>query len=181
VVLVALRLERAAPAVDTSSVDAARRGDRQAFARLFEQHGPLVHGILLSRVPRDEADDLVQDVFVTALERVATLRDSLAFGPWLATIARNRVTDFLRARPTVVELPDDLVAADSRAAEVSQVLAKIRALPEAFREPLVLRLVEGMSCAEIAERCGFTYDSVRVNLFRGMQRLRASLGIEVAR
>lgn len=124
----------------------------------------------------------MQDVFVAALERMDTLRDGEAVGAWLAAIARNRVTDFLRSRPTLVELPAELQAReDPRRAEVAEVLRAIRSLPEAFREPLVLRLVEGMTGEEIAERCGFTYDSIRVNLHRGMQKLREALKIEVKR
>jgi RNA polymerase sigma-70 factor (ECF subfamily) len=156
------------------------RQERVAFARLFETYAPMVHGILLARVPRAEADDLMQDVFVAALERMDTLRDGDAVGAWLAAIARNRVTDFLRSRPHLVELPTELQARDDpRRAEVAEVLRAIRSLPEAFREPLVLRLVEGMTGEEIADRCGFTYDSVRVNLHRGMQKLRELLKIEV--
>ena len=54
-------------------------------------------------------------------------------------------------------------------------LAAIRALPEAYRETLTLRLVEGMTGPEIAERTGLTHGSVRVNLHRGMLQLRAAL------
>ena len=56
------------------------------------------------------------------------------------------------------------------------VLAVIRTLPEAYREPLILRLVEGMTGPEIATRTGLTHGSVRVNLYRGMQLLREKLG-----
>ena len=59
-------------------------------------------------------------------------------------------------------------------------LAAIRRLPEAYREPLILRLVEGMTGPEIAVRTGLTPGSVRVNLHRGMQMLRAQLGREEA-
>ena len=55
------------------------------------------------------------------------------------------------------------------------ILAVVRALPEAYREPLILRLVEGMTGPEIAERTGLTHGSVRVNLFRGMRLLREKL------
>jgi RNA polymerase sigma-70 factor (ECF subfamily) len=57
-----------------------------------------------------------------------------------------------------------------------EVLDLIRHLPEAYREPLVLRLVEGMTGPEIARRTGLTADSVRVNLCRGMKMLRELLG-----
>ena len=59
--------------------------------------------------------------------------------------------------------------------EAEQALAMIRALPEAYRETLVLRLVEGMNGPEIAARTGLTPDSVRVNLCRGMKLLRSRL------
>jgi RNA polymerase sigma-70 factor (ECF subfamily) len=55
------------------------------------------------------------------------------------------------------------------------ILAVVRALPEPYREPLILRLVEGMTGPEIAARTGLTHGSVRVNLYRGMQLLRGKL------
>ncbi|HVF87893.1 MAG TPA: sigma-70 family RNA polymerase sigma factor, partial [Pyrinomonadaceae bacterium] len=61
--------------------------------------------------------------------------------------------------------------------EAAEVLEVIRSLPEAYCETLVLRLVEGMTGPEIAERTGLQPDSVRVNLHRGMKLLRAKLGI----
>ena len=60
--------------------------------------------------------------------------------------------------------------------EADEILETIRGLPEAYRETLILRLVEGMTGPEIAERIGLTHDSVRVNLFRGMKMLRERLG-----
>lgn len=109
---------------------------------------------------------------MTALQRVERLDSVQAFGPWLCQIARNRATDFLRAQPRFEELPPNLTAMDPRRAEANEVLRLIRSLPEAYREPLVLRLAEGMSGPEIAERVGLTADSVRVNLHRGMKLLR---------
>jgi RNA polymerase sigma-70 factor (ECF subfamily) len=172
---------RAAPArviVDELVVASARRGDRAAFGRLFEQFAPMVHGILLARVAPADADDLVQEVFLTALEKIAALRDAGAVGAWLAMIARNLATDGQRAQRPLVPLAHEPAHHDAPRSEAAEVLAIIRALPEAYREPLVLRLVEGMSGPEIAERVGLTPDSVRVNLHRGMQLLRARLGVE---
>jgi RNA polymerase sigma-70 factor (ECF subfamily) len=63
----------------------------------------------------------------------------------------------------------------SAEAEAAHALRVIQQLPEAYRETLVLRLVEGMTGPEIAERTGLTPDSVRVNLHRGMKALRARL------
>ena len=163
-------------ATDPSVVEAARRGDRRAFAALFSQYAPMVHGILLARVHREQADDLVQDVFVAAMERISGLRDPLAFGGWLAAIARHRAVDYFRTRRKTTELPDDLAQSERDRSQAEQVLEVIRTLPEAYRETLVLRLVEGMSGPEIAARVGITAESVRVNLHRGMKLLKEKLG-----
>src|SRR5207245_10914126 len=64
---------------------------------------------------------------------------------------------------------------DAAEQEAKAILAVIRALPESYREPLMLRLVEGMTGPEIAARTGLTHGSVRVNLYRGMQLLRKEL------
>jgi RNA polymerase sigma-70 factor (ECF subfamily) len=173
-------VERAgtAPATaDVALVLAAAAGDRDAFAALYEQYGRLVHGILLARVPRDDVSDLVQDVFITVWRRLESLRDPAAFGGWLATIARNRATDYHRRVVDTVELPET-IAADPRVEagiDARAALAAIRSLPDAYRETLVLRLVEGLSGPEIAAKTGLSAGSVRVNLHRGMKLLRELL------
>lgn len=169
---------------DLPLVEAANRGDREAFGRLYDLYVRMVHGVLLARVPRDEVDDLVQDVFMQALERLHTLREAGAFAGWLATIARNRAVDYFRKPSTravnveISEVPERLMASHdspSRHTEAIAVLNVIRTMPEAYRETLVLRLVEGMTGPEIAARTGLTPASVRVNLHRGMKQLREKL------
>lgn len=152
-------------------------GEEDAFALLYARYARTIHGLLLARVPRLDVDDLVQDVFLIAWRRLDSLRDPAAFGGWLAMIARNRATDFHRQAVQVTELPDGLEASGSTGAavEARHVLDVIRTLPEAYRETLVLRLVEGMSGPEIAARTGLTAASVRVNLHRGMKLLRERL------
>jgi len=160
---------------------AARDGDRSAFGELYARYARMVHGILLARVPRRDVDDLVQDVFLLALRRLDGLRNPDAFGPWLAMITRNRAADHFRREPRETSgLPEDLRGAAPTEGEAVVVLAAIRRLPEAYRETLILRLVEGMTGPEIAERTGLTPGSVRVNLHRGMHMLREQLGREAA-
>jgi RNA polymerase sigma-70 factor (ECF subfamily) len=93
------------------------------------------------------------------------------------SIARNKAVDHVRGRKPTDELHDIPVPAP-RSAEVAQVLAALRDLPEAYRETLVLRLVEGMTGPEIADQTGLAPGSVRVNLHRGMKLLRERLGID---
>jgi RNA polymerase sigma-70 factor (ECF subfamily) len=154
----------------------AQRGDRAAFADLYQRFARMVHGIVLARTVRTEVDDVVQDVFVTALERLADLREPAAFGGWLATIARHRATDYRRRTPITESLVDDVAAPrDPDNLQARVILDAVRALPDAYRETLILRLVEGMTGAEIADRTGLTAASVRVNLHRGMKLLREKL------
>lgn len=156
--------------------EAARGGDREAFARLYELYAPMVHGILLARVPYAEARDLLQDVFLVAYGKIGSLRDCARFGPWVAMIARNRAMDFHRRARETEELQETMACgAGGVEAEAAEALKIIRALPEAYRETLVLRLVEGMTGPEIAERTGLQPASVRVNIHRGMKMLRERL------
>lgn len=172
-----------APQNAAALVREAREGSRSAFGQLYQLYARMVHGILLARVPSIEVDDLTQEVFLLAMRRLGALKEPLAFGSWLATIARNRANDFHRDKRPIDELsrgaeiveslkPDS----DATHGEAVAALAAIRELPEAYRETLVLRLVEGMTGPEISERTGLTPASVRVNLHRGMKMLRGALG-----
>ena len=185
------RLAPTAPP-DEALVRAAQQGDRSAFGLLYSRYARIVHGILLARVPRCDVDDLVQDVFLQALPRLASLRDVSKFPGWLAAIARNRATDFHRRAKALDPLqdkstgeslisPTPSIPANSHShTEAHAALDAILSLPESYRETLILRLVEGLTGPEIAARTGLTHGSVRVNLHRGMQQLREILGRKTA-
>lgn len=159
-------------------VRAVLDGDRDVYARLYRRYAPLVHGILLARMPRSEVEDTVQDIFLHALTKLHTLRDANAFGPWIAMIARNRAMDFHRKSRETIEVTEELGGKDSGESRAVEILEIICTLPDAYRETLVLRLVEGMTGPEIATRTGLTSASVRVNLHRGMKLLRQKLGFK---
>lgn len=171
---------QASAAADAALVLAARGGDRSAFASLYERYAPVIHGVLLAAGVKGEAEDLTQEVFVKAMRALSTLRDPAAFGGWLVMSARNRATSFLRSRAgtPAVRLVGDVAAPPPVTREglsAEEVMSAIGDLPEAYRETLVLRLVEGLTGPEISERTGLTHGSVRVNLHRGMELLRARL------
>jgi RNA polymerase sigma-70 factor (ECF subfamily) len=158
------------------TIRAVADGDEDAFERLYAGYAGMVHAILLGRVPRRDVDDLTQEVFLAAYTRIRELRDPAAFGGWIAAIARNRATDHLRQTRDQVELPEEMAGGDPIDTETFAVLEIVRTLPEAYRDTLLMRLVEGMSGAEIAERSGLSPGSVRVNLHRGMKMLRERWG-----
>jgi RNA polymerase sigma-70 factor (ECF subfamily) len=137
----------------------------------------MVYSIALSHVAAEDADDVVQEVFLRALEKIRELRDPASFGAWLVTITRNVARSALRAASRLTQGEPELTTAETQrhTEDARRALAAIRSLPKAYRETLVMRLVQGMSGPEIAARTGLTPASVRVNLHRGMKLLRQLL------
>src|SRR4051794_17023208 len=158
-------------------IAAAVQGDRGAFGELYARYARMVHGILLARVPPGEAEDLLQDVFISAMRQLRGLRTAAAFRGWLGAIARNRAMDYFRQSRQRADFDAEVERTHGVAPEQTafEILDLIRTLPDAYRETLILRLVEGMTGPEIAERTGLTPESVRVNLCRGMKMLRELL------
>lgn len=167
-----------------SVLAAAAAGDASAFETLYRRFAPVVHGIALARVGRTEAEDVVQETFVALHRGLARIRDPRTLPGWLRSVATNAANDrWRRRRRAGAAEPFDLgegpaapEAAEGGDPELRRrVWAGLGMLPEAYRETLVWRLVEGLSGPEIAARTGLTPASVRVNLCRGMAMLRAQL------
>jgi RNA polymerase sigma-70 factor (ECF subfamily) len=158
-------------------VRSAQHGRSEAFAALWQRYAPAVHGILLTMVPEAEADDLAQEVAVTALGALPSLQKRETFPSWLCAIARNMGRDALKTRRAARQSPladaaNVAAPPEGDPAEADEIVARIRGLPRCHREPLLLRLLLEMSGPEIAEQTGMTRGSVRVNLCRGMKLLR---------
>ncbi|MBL9088883.1 MAG: sigma-70 family RNA polymerase sigma factor [Planctomycetia bacterium] len=169
---------------------AARAGDAAAFDALHRRFVGVVHGIALARVGPDDADDVTQEVFLTLHRRLADVRDPAALPGWVCTVATHAALDRVRrrARERVAlgavgdpgprearapAAPDP--AGDADAALRARALAALQSLPEAYREALVWRLVEGLTGPEIAARTGRSPGAVRVHLCKGLALLRARL------
>src|SRR5690349_20347294 len=119
-------------------------------------YAPLVNGLLLARVRRAAVDALRQDICLHALRKLHTLRNPMACGPWSAMLARNRAMDFDRAVRDTIKEDENTAVAKPANRTAHEVLEFIRQLPEAYREALVLRFVEGITGPEIAARTGLT-------------------------
>ena len=161
---------------DAALVDRVEAGEEGAFEDLYKRFAPLVNGIVIARVPYSDAEDVVQEVFISAFKYLGRLRDRNAVGPWIARIARNSAAEYFRRRRPTEELPDDIARKAAPTNEALAALEAITSLPEAYSETLTLRLVEGMTGPEIAVLTGKKEASVRVNLHRGMKMLRKKLG-----
>ncbi len=158
----------------------ARSGDADAVRQLYLRCSRAVPGVLLGYLQPADADDLTHDVFEVALRQLHELREPAAFPGWLLSIARRAALQRLRhAASSPVDTSNivDTAATQETRLEAQHALAAIRSLPEAYRETLMLRLVEGMTGPEISVRTGLTPGTVRVNLHRGMGLLRKALGL----
>lgn len=167
-------------------VGRARAGDAEAFGALVRRHLQPAYAVALARLgePAD-AEDIAQDSFLVALQRLDECRNPERFLPWLLAIVRNRARDHQRfhaVRGAVpldsVELPSsaspdrDLERSDLR----DSLTAAMKGLTEHQREVLLLHDFEGWSHREIAEKLGISEGSARVHLHNGRRSLRARLG-----
>jgi RNA polymerase sigma-70 factor, ECF subfamily len=167
-------------------VTRAQKGNQTAATEIYSRFQKVVYAIALSYTSTHEAADIVQEVFATMIQRIHDVQDPSAFAGWLTTIARRKSIDAYRKRranvPFDEESPVEIAessepASASTTAAARQALQAIRSLPATYREPLIMRLVEGMTGPEISVRTGLTEGSVRVTLHRGMELLRAALKV----
>jgi RNA polymerase sigma-70 factor, ECF subfamily len=157
-------------------VVAVQRGNRDAFGTLYQRFHRIVHALALAHLRAGDAADVVQDVFAEVWMKAESIREPAAFPGWIVTLARRRAIDHLRKRgPAPSDATADIAIDPPPRVEALAALHAIRSLPETYRETLIMRLVEGLTGPEIAERTGMTPDSVRVHLHRGMKLLRDKL------
>ena len=129
------------------------------------------------------AHDLVQETYLRAWRSMDDLRDTKAVKAWLVTILRREHARlYERKGPTTFEAVEDLEIADldtlgpDQAGEDSLVRRAIAGLDTKYREPLLMQVLGGFSCEEIASRLELTPAAVMTQLFRARQKLKAALG-----
>jgi RNA polymerase sigma-70 factor (ECF subfamily) len=136
-----------------------------------------VYRFVRRRMSEPDAEDLTQDVYEAALSALAEARIGAAPDlAWLYTVARRRLVDTWRKR-LPEPLADDLAAPEATYAPriADALLAGVRRLPRRQREVVVLKLLRGLSFAEIAERVGASEEACRMRMSRGLAELRRSL------
>jgi RNA polymerase sigma-70 factor (ECF subfamily) len=169
---------------DEILVSGAQRGDKAAFEELVRRTTRLVFARLyLETGDTHQAEDLLQETFLTAYRNLGQLTEPAKFRAWLLRIAQNRAIDAarrqLRQKQQLdilrLETPRDSVAEAQQHELRQQVLAVLRTLPEEYRLPLTLRYLAGADYESIQSEMGLTNGSLRGLLHRGMQMLRAEL------
>lgn len=153
---------------------------RRRFERLCEPLRADLYrfAFWLARDP-SVAQDIVQETLLRAWRSLEALTDDRAVKPWLLTIARREHARLHERKRLVTVDLDDLAVAEDPALgrsddhETADVRAAILALPDEYREPLVLQVLMGYSTDEIAAQLGLTNGAVQTRLCRARQRLRA--------
>jgi RNA polymerase sigma factor (sigma-70 family) len=173
-------------------IAAVRRGDDAAFAELYGMYRQPIHRFVQRRVgDHGRAEDVTQEIFISALRRLRSTDAAIAFKPWIYEIAKNACIDHARSAkrgrevplepdPEVVpaggrRVPLSLVGAPYHQVQAKQQLADLcgafGGLSDAHHQILVMRELEGRSYSEIAERLGMTPAMVESTLFRARRKL----------
>ena len=166
---------------ERDEIDLVRRaiaGNRDALAQLWMQTRRFVAAVLVAAGAREPGlQDAVQDTAYALTRGIGSLRDPAAFRPWLRSLALNALRS-ARRRPALDPLADEPAAParDSGAAdEVAQLQRALADLPADYREALVLRAVDGLSQAAIAQTLGVPETTVESRLARARRLLRGLL------
>lgn len=159
------------PAVATERDDL-----RRDFHERFMAVRPMLLGICRSVVGLDEAEDLVQETYLRAVDRLGQLRDPSLFEAWLARIAMNEARTFWRRRkraaiPAEVERP----LADHGRSRDASLVELVERLPARERACVVLHYGHGYSTEEIGQLLGLSRINTRTILFRARRRLKREL------
>ncbi|MBC7835506.1 MAG: sigma-70 family RNA polymerase sigma factor [Phycisphaerales bacterium] len=178
-------------------VQAATRGDSAALAALWDDNRRWVAAVLLAHMPRGaELEDLLQEVATVLVSRISEVRDSAALRGWLRTVALNTARTAGRrksvARRGLLERwrlsaathSENHATPTPESAELNEegrrVLEAATRLPEAYREPLLLRCVRGMSYRQIADVMDLPETTIENRIVRGRRMVRELLERPVA-
>jgi RNA polymerase sigma-70 factor (ECF subfamily) len=171
---------------DSRLVARAREGDAGAFGELVRRHLRTANAVALAVLadPAD-AEDVCQDAFLTALQKLDECREPSKFAAWLLRIVRNRALSFRESRSLRRGEPLERAAGaeggenPGREAERSelreQLLGALGGLPPAQREVVLLHDLEGWKHREIADLLGISEEASRVRLLQARRNLRTRL------
>lgn len=153
-----------------------------ALESVWDQFSDRLRSFIRARVADEAAvEDILQDVFVRIHAKVGTLQDLGKLESWLYQITRNVIIDYYRSRRPTEQLPETLGSSEEVYEEAlvtrlaSDVREMVEALPEPYREALVLTSYEGLSQKELAKRLGLSYSGAKSRVQRARERVKDML------
>lgn len=174
---------------DNELVSRTLKGDVRSYEELVSRYERLVAKVLYPYAKREiSAEDLRQETFLRAYDRLESFNPEYRFKTWLLAIANNLGIDTLRRRREMVEYNQEIHGETASGPETAAMDAERRAsvreamesLPEIYQVPLMLRYNEEMSYAEIAEVLGITVPAIKSRLFRARNMVGERLTEEQA-
>lgn len=153
-----------------------------ALESVWDQFSDRLRSFIRARVPDEEtAEDILQEVFLRIHAKIGTLQDLGKLESWLYQITRNVIIDYYRSRRPTEQLPETLGSSEEVYEEAlvtrlaSDVREMVEALPEPYREALVLTSYEGLSQKELAKRLGLSYSGAKSRVQRARERVKDML------
>src|ERR671912_272545 len=169
---------------DKELVARTKGGDLRSYEELVGRYERLVGRVVYPYARREiSVEDLVQETFLRAYDRLETFNPDYRFKTWLLAIANNLGVDTLRRRRETVEFNPETHAGAGRGPEAEALDADrsrsvqdaVATLPETYGVPLILRYSEGLSYAEIAEVLDISIPAVKSRLFRARNMMSERL------
>jgi len=167
---------------DDELVERTRRGEMEAFEALYRRHSPAVFGLALRMLQnRADAEDILQEIFLQAYDRLPSFEGRSAFGTWLYRLSVNRCLDHLRSRgakeqsrnePLTPELPGRASNAGLRGLELERAIGE---LPPSSRAAFLLHHVAGFDHKEVGEMLGIAVGTSKSLVHRARTRLKEVL------
>ena len=160
-------------------IEAARAGDQRAMGTLYATHADRVYSVVRRVVGDDHlAEDVSQDAWVRAFEKLHQFRGEAAFSTWMHRLAVNQAVNRLRSQgrrsklETAPELRLPVQEPDESALHHRQLVRALDALADGYRTVLVLHDVEGLTHEEIGTRLGIAAGTSKSQLHKARARMR---------
>lgn len=172
--------------ININLINACRKGDSKAQFEIYRLYYKTMYNTAL-RILADttEAEDVMQEGFLNAFQKIETYRGEVSFGAWLKKIIVNRSLDIIKARKAVIsiettniDLPDESDSGYIEKADdvnIDMIKAAIYSLPEGYRIVLSLYLLEGYDHDEISEILNITNATSRTQFHRAKKKLAEHL------
>ena len=181
--------ENLTPSQIEKSVIKAQKGDEKSFALLFDTCYEKISRYVQFRIPEEEVEDLVSEVFLKVVEKIDTYKPDpkAGFNAWIFRIAHNKVIDFYRKKKELLgqsdedgtdfflQIPDENLRPDQQTnlnLDVKKLYKILKQLPDVQREILEFKYLEGFSNTEIAKITGKAEGNIRVIQLRALREIR---------
>ena len=163
-------------------IERCREGDQKAQFQLYKLYYKAMYSVSLRIINDDmEAEDVMQEAFLSAFKKINTYKGEVSFGAWLKKIVINRSLDYLKKRKVQFEEVNErtMQIADyqmeTKEIDVNRIKKAIQSLPDGYRVVLSLYLIEGYDHDEISEILKISNSSSRTQLLRAKNKLKELL------